>query len=124
SARGLLGRGPGGRGPEPLRPPAGPPANATREPVTIRTRPAPRPGLVVAVSRSHLDAATEAMLTRLPVTERLACGSAVKFCLLAQGTADVYPRLSSTCEGDVAAGHALLAAARGPGSAPHRAPPP
>ncbi len=121
-AQGLLWRGVEGRGAERLRLLAGAPASAARERVPIRTRPTPRAGLVAAVSRSHLDAATEALLARLPVTDRLACGSAVKFCLLAEGTADVYPRLSNTCEWDVAAGHALLAAAGGSVSAPDGAP--
>jgi 3'(2'), 5'-bisphosphate nucleotidase len=53
------------------------------------------------------------LLARLPSVQRLACGSAVKFCQLAEGAADVYPRLSTTCEWDVAAGHAVLAAAGG-----------
>ena len=46
-------------------------------------------------------------------SRRLACGSAIKFCRLAEGAADVYPRLAPTCEWDVAAGHAVLAAAGG-----------
>ena len=65
------------------------------------------------MSRSHLDPRTAALLARLPVIERIACGSAVKFCQLAEGVADFYPRLSTTCEWDVAAGHAVLAAAGG-----------
>jgi 3'(2'), 5'-bisphosphate nucleotidase len=43
----------------------------------------------------------------------VACGSALKFCRIAEGAADIYPRLASTCEWDVAAGHALVAAAGG-----------
>jgi 3'(2'), 5'-bisphosphate nucleotidase len=112
-AQGLLWRGVEGHGAERLHLSAGAPAGAAGERVPIRARPAPAAGLVAAVSRSHLDAATQAFLARLPVAERIACGSAVKFCLLAEGTADVYPRLSNTCEWDVAAGHALLAAAGG-----------
>jgi 3'(2'), 5'-bisphosphate nucleotidase len=112
-AQGLLWRGIEGQVAERLRLPAGAPANAAQERVIIRTRPCPPSGLIVAVSRSHLDAATEALLARLPVAERRACGSAVKFCQLAEGAADFYPRLSPTCEWDVAAGHAVLAAAGG-----------
>jgi len=78
----------------------------------IRTRPAPD-RLVVATSRSHLDEATEDFLARLPVARRFLCGSAVKFCYLAQGEADVYPRLSPTHEWDIAAGCAILTAAGG-----------
>jgi 3'(2'), 5'-bisphosphate nucleotidase len=117
-AQGLLWRGVEGHGAERLHLSAGAPAGAAAERVPIRARPAPAAGLVAAVSRSHLDAATEDFLARLPVAERIACGSAVKFCLLAEGTADVYPRLSNTCEWDVAAGHALLAAAGGSLRAP------
>ena len=84
-----------------------------RERSAIRTRAAPRAGLVAVVSRSHLDKETEAFLARLPVAGTLASGSALKFCQVAEGAADVYPRLSTTCEWDVAAGHALLAAAGG-----------
>ena len=85
----------------------------------IRTRPAPD-RLVVATSRSHLDEATEDFLARLPVARRFLCGSAVKFCYLAQGEADVYPRLSPTHEWDIAAGCAILAAAGGVVTAPDR----
>jgi 3'(2'), 5'-bisphosphate nucleotidase len=65
------------------------------------------------VSRSHLDAQTASFLASLPLSHQVACGSAVKFCYVAEGKADVYPRLSTTCEWDVAAGHAILLAAGG-----------
>jgi 3'(2'), 5'-bisphosphate nucleotidase len=78
----------------------------------IHTRPAPA-WLTVATSRSHLDEQTEDFLARLPVAKRYMCGSAVKFCQLAQGDADVYPRLSPTSEWDIAAGQAILQAAGG-----------
>jgi 3'(2'), 5'-bisphosphate nucleotidase len=84
---------------------------ATVEPIRVRTP--PRSGVVAAVSRSHLDAATVALLDRLHIGNRVACGSALKFCRIAEGAADIYPRLASTCEWDVAAGHALVAAAGG-----------
>jgi 3'(2'), 5'-bisphosphate nucleotidase len=84
---------------------------ATAQPIKIRS--APRDGLVAAVSRSHLDSATVALLDRLHVGHRVACGSALKFCRVAEGSADMYPRLATTCEWDVAAGHALLVAAGG-----------
>jgi 3'(2'), 5'-bisphosphate nucleotidase len=67
----------------------------------------------VLLSRSHLDDATAAYVGRLPQPERIVCGSALKFCLLAEGAADLYPRLAPTSEWDVAAGHALLLAAGG-----------
>lgn len=80
-------------------------------PIRVRT---PRRGSVVAaVSRSHLDSATVALLDRLHIGDRIACGSALKFCRIAEGAADIYPRLAPTCEWDVAAGHALVAAAGG-----------
>lgn len=81
-------------------------------PTPIHTRPAPQ-RLTVATSRSHLDENTEDFLARLPLAKRYLCGSSVKFCYLAQGEADIYPRLSPTREWDVAAGCAILAAAGG-----------
>ena len=80
---------------------------------SIEVRAPPQGSLVAAVSRSHLDAATVALLDRLGVTRRVACGSALKFCRVAEGIADIYPRLATTCEWDVAAGHALVVAAGG-----------
>jgi 3'(2'), 5'-bisphosphate nucleotidase len=117
-AQGVVWRGSEGRGAERLQLPPGAPASAVRERSAIRTRSAPRAGLVAVVSRSHLDAETEAFLARLPIAGRLTSGSAVKFCQVAEGAADVYPRLSTTCEWDVAAGHAVLAAAGGVLTAP------
>ena len=71
--------------------------------VPIRIRGASRGDLVAAVSRSHLDSATVALLDRLHVGRRVACGSALKFCRVAAGIADIYPRLAETSEWDVAA---------------------
>jgi 3'-phosphoadenosine 5'-phosphosulfate (PAPS) 3'-phosphatase len=68
---------------------------------------------VAVASRSHADAETEAFLARLPVAERRAAGSSLKFCLLAEGLADVYPRFGPTMEWDTAAGDAVLRAAGG-----------
>jgi 3'(2'), 5'-bisphosphate nucleotidase len=121
-AQGLLWRGIEGSGAERLRLSPGAPANAAQGHSIIRTRPAPRAGLVAAVSRSHLDPQTEALLARLPIAARHACGSALKFCQIAEGSADVYPRFSPTCEWDVAAGHAVLAAAGGVVTTPEGAP--
>jgi 3'(2'), 5'-bisphosphate nucleotidase len=86
-------------------------------PQSISTRSAPS-RLVATVSRSHLDARTEAFLARLPVGERAAIGSSAKFCLVADGGADLYARLAPTSEWDIAAGHAVLAAAGGIVTAP------
>jgi len=88
-------------------------------PEPIRTRPWPQHGAVALVSRSHQDAATTDLLTKLPNVESQACGSSLKFCRLAEGTADLYPRLGPTCEWDIAAGHALLVAAGGLVTAPN-----
>ncbi|CAL75362.1 CysQ protein [Bradyrhizobium sp. ORS 278] len=84
-------------------------------PAPIRTRPMPKPGepWVAAVSRSHGDARSEAFIAARPGADRLALGSAVKFGRLAEGLADIYPRLGPTSEWDVAAGHAVVVAAGG-----------
>ena len=88
----------------------------------IRTRPWPRTGAIAAISRSHLDARTQAFLERLPPTERIASGSALKLCRVADGKADVYPRLSQVCQWDLAAGDAIVTAAGGLVSTPEGAP--
>jgi 3'(2'), 5'-bisphosphate nucleotidase len=115
-AQGLLWRGVAGGKAERLRLrfQAGP-THADRS--VIHTRAAPEQ-LVVATSRSHLDKSTEGFIARLPVARRFMCGSAVKFCYLAQGEADVYPRLSPTHEWDIAAGCAIVTAAGGTVTAP------
>jgi 3'(2'), 5'-bisphosphate nucleotidase len=79
----------------------------------IHARPAPRQGLTALVSRSHADPATEAFLAKLTVKERRQAGSALKFCVVAEGHADVYPRFGQTMEWDTAAGDAVLRAAGG-----------
>jgi 3'(2'), 5'-bisphosphate nucleotidase len=93
-------------------------------PQPIRARPRPQGELIVMVSRSHLDDATLTYLGSLPHAQRIACGSSLKFCRLAEGAADHYPRLGPTHDWDIAAGHAVLAAAGGsviqPGGAPPR----
>jgi 3'(2'), 5'-bisphosphate nucleotidase len=82
--------------------------------VSISVRPAPEDGLTVIGSRSHGDANEMAdFLKGHTIAEVIAAGSSLKFCLVAEGTADVYPRLGRTMEWDVAAGHAVLAAAGG-----------
>ena len=88
----------------------------------MRVRPPAPAGLVALVSRSHNDPDTEAYLTRLPVAERRYLGSSLKFCWIAEGSADVYARLGETREWDTAAGHAILAAAGGAVSTPDGAP--
>lgn len=71
-------------------------------------------GLIVVSSRSHGDAeALERFLAGRPVASSVSAGSSLKFCLVAKGEADVYPRLGRTMEWDTAAGHAVLSAAGG-----------
>ena len=73
---------------------------------------APRP-IRVAMSRSHPSAELAAWLGPLGAIEARDVGSSLKFCLVAEGAVDVYPRLGPTCIWDTAAGHALVAAAGG-----------
>lgn len=80
----------------------------------IRCRVPPAEGLTVVASRSHGDAAAlDAYLAGRTVAELRNAGSSLKICLVAAGEADVYPRLGRTMEWDIAAGHAVLAAAGG-----------
>src|SRR6266849_1048095 len=81
----------------------------------IHTRRAPKRGepWIAAVSRSHGDARTEAFIAGRPGALREQLGSAVKFARLAEGAADIYPRLAPTSEWDVAAGCAIVTAAGG-----------
>jgi 3'(2'), 5'-bisphosphate nucleotidase len=88
-------------------------AGDARERTPIRTRRFPATEPVAAVSRSHLDARTQAFLDRLPPTRQLAIGSAIKLARVAEGSVDVYPRLAPVHEWDLAAGHALITAAGG-----------
>jgi 3'(2'), 5'-bisphosphate nucleotidase len=107
--RGLVWRGVVGHGAERLRLLG----DGADQPQPIRTRKWPPAAPVGVVSRSHPDAKTNDFLAHLgPLTLR-PCGSALKFGLIAEGSADVYPRLGTTCEWDVAAGHALVTAAGG-----------
>jgi len=69
--------------------------------------------LRVAASRSHRDARTEALMARMGEVEPVGLGSSLKFCRLAEGTMDVYPRFGPTSEWDTGAGQAILEAAGG-----------
>jgi 3'(2'), 5'-bisphosphate nucleotidase len=73
--------------------------------------------LRVVGSRSHRGDSLEAFLARVGPHELLPVGSSLKFCLVAEGAADVYPRLGPTCEWDTAAAHAVVLAAGGSVSA-------
>jgi 3'(2'), 5'-bisphosphate nucleotidase len=79
----------------------------------IRTRKPPEGGLTAMVSRSHRDTKTEEYLANYSIAEMKAAGSSLKFCLIAAGEADLYPRFGRTMEWDIAAGHAVLLAAGG-----------
>ena len=70
-------------------------------------------GLVAMVSRSHASPETDDFLADFDIKERVDAGSSLKFCRLAEGAADLYPRLGRTMEWDTAAGHAVLACAGG-----------
>jgi 3'(2'), 5'-bisphosphate nucleotidase len=79
----------------------------------IKVRKPASDGLVAVASRSHRDYLTEEFLARFPVKAFVSAGSSLKLCLVAAGEADIYPRLGRTMEWDIAAGHAVLAAAGG-----------
>jgi 3'(2'), 5'-bisphosphate nucleotidase len=87
-----------------------------------KIRQAPKDGLVALVSRRHGDVATEACLSVLSIGTRRMTSSALKFCLIASGEADVYVRCGATMEWDTAAGDHILCCAGGsvvgPGSTP------
>ena len=108
-ALGLIWRGIVGRGAERLIFSAG----QVAQPEPIHTRAVVAGELVVMVSRSHLDTPTQRYLDKLPHNHRIGCGSSIKFCRIAEGAADHYPRLGPTHDWDVAAGHAILVAAGG-----------
>lgn len=92
----------------------GPPARITSRP------PLPGHALRVAESRSHPSKELEAWLATVPVAERVPAGSSLKFCWVAEGRADVYPRFGPTMEWDVAAGDCIF---RNSGAAaPRRSP--
>jgi len=79
----------------------------------IAARRAPANGPAVLASRSHRDTNTESWLSTSRATHVTRMGSSLKFCIIAAGDADVYPRFGRTMEWDTAAGHAVLAAAGG-----------
>ncbi|HKJ73887.1 MAG TPA: 3'(2'),5'-bisphosphate nucleotidase CysQ [Alphaproteobacteria bacterium] len=79
--------------------------------IQVRT---PKPeGLAIVASKSHRNQETDDFIAKLPVKTLVSAGSSLKFCLVATGDADVYPRLGPTMEWDTAAGDAVLRAAGG-----------
>ena len=69
--------------------------------------------LMVVASKSHRDQATDDYINKYAVKDSKSAGSSLKFCLVATGEADLYPRVGRTMEWDTAAGHAVLAGAGG-----------
>jgi 3'(2'), 5'-bisphosphate nucleotidase len=108
-ALGLVWRGMVGRGAERLTVDEAP----LPEPIHTRKLPARGKPWIAAVSRSHGDCRTEAFIAERPGAIRKTLGSSVKFGRVAEGQADIYPRLAPTSEWDIAAGHAILTAAGG-----------
>lgn len=104
-ARDLVYTGAPGRGASRVKGSSSPQPIVTRKPAATPVR--------VVGSRSHQDPALGAMLARLGSHELVAVGSALKFCMVAEGNADFYPRLGPTSEWDTAAAHAVLVAAGG-----------
>ncbi len=95
----------------PILPGAKLPPPDQRRPIHIR-HPGPD-GLIALTSWSHTDPRTTTFLAKLPVKERRMIGSSLKFCAIADGSADIYPRFGATMEWDTAAGDAILRAAGG-----------
>jgi 3'(2'), 5'-bisphosphate nucleotidase len=83
------------------------------EPRPIRCRTMPEKGLIAVASRSHRNAETDAFLANYDIAEAISSGSSIKFCLVAAGRADLYPRTGRTMEWDTAAGHAVVLFAGG-----------
>lgn len=89
-------------------------AETDKPDMDIRTREMPAEGAVVVASRRHgAGDQLERFLAKYKVADRVSAGSSVKFCLVAAGRADLYPRFGRTMEWDTAAGHAVLRAAGG-----------
>jgi len=103
-ATGRLHRGVVGQGAELIE-------DGRSSPISVR-----RPGsdIVAVASKSHLNQATvDYLAAAVGECDHVSIGSSLKFCIVAEGKADIYPRLSPTSEWDTAAGHAVLVAAGG-----------
>lgn len=92
---------------------SGSPFALVGEPEPIRARDVPADGRIAIASRSHRSPETDEALQKLKTGDIRSAGSSLKFCVIAEGEADVYPRLGRTMEWDTAAGHAVLKAAGG-----------
>lgn len=87
--------------------------NAVGQTTKISVSKSDNNGLLVVASKSHRDEATDSYIKKYSVADMKSAGSSLKFCLVATGEADVYPRLGRTMEWDTAAGHAVLSGAGG-----------
>jgi 3'(2'), 5'-bisphosphate nucleotidase len=87
--------------------------NGNPTPVLIKTRPAKTDRLAVVASKDHAGPQVEALLKLLPQAELLSMGSSLKFCLVAEGKADLYPRFGPTMEWDTAAAQCVVESAGG-----------
>lgn len=83
----------------------------TLSPITVSTP--DNDALFIVASKSHRDQATEDYINKYSVKDSKSAGSSLKFCLVATGEADLYPRVGRTMEWDTAAGHAVLKGAGG-----------
>ncbi len=81
--------------------------------IPLRVADADNDALMVVASKSHRDQATDDYIAKYAVRDTKSAGSSLKFCLVAAGEADLYPRVGRTMEWDTAAGHAVLAGAGG-----------
>lgn len=81
--------------------------------VSVKTRPIPNEGMTAVASKSHMDDKTTTFLEKHNIKKTVSVGSSLKFCIVATGEADIYPRFGPTMEWDIAAGHAILNAAGG-----------
>ena len=79
----------------------------------LATRPPSPKGLNIVASKSHMTEQTSDYIKQFTVQNVVSAGSSLKFCLLAEGQADLYPRFGPTMEWDTAAGHAVLLSAGG-----------
>ena len=74
---------------------------------------APADGIRAVASKSHRTPETDEFLDKFNVKDLVSAGSSLKFCLIASGEADLYPRMGRTMEWDTGAGHAVVLAAGG-----------
>jgi len=88
-------------------------AHGNQNPIQIHTKQTPARGATVVGSRSHSNTQTEEWLSEQKIVSFQPAGSSLKFCKVAEGSADLYPRFGRTMEWDTAAGHAILLAAGG-----------